>query len=137
MSQRRIKQIVRINPQELKYEEGAAELGSSPAMAPYQKVMVAMMRQQDAATALQELSDLPLEKRYTWRVASALKWGFADFDSACISLDFTTLSEEDRTKLRAAFPQDRPFQFCRMLKAVFGEEQMERMVREAVADAKG
>jgi len=37
MSQRRIKRIVRIKPQELKYEEGAAELGSSPAMARIKK----------------------------------------------------------------------------------------------------
>ena len=37
--------------------------------------------------ALQVLRDLPLEKRYTWRVFSALKWAFADFDDESVRLD--------------------------------------------------
>lgn len=38
-------------------------------------------------SALQVLRDLPLEKRYTWRVFSALKWALADFDDECVKLD--------------------------------------------------
>jgi hypothetical protein len=30
------------------------------------------------------VAELPLEKRYVWRVASTLKWAFADYDSANI-----------------------------------------------------
>jgi len=30
---------------------------------------------------------LPLEKRYTWRVFSALKWALADFEDEYVGLD--------------------------------------------------
>ena len=51
-------------------------------------------------SALQVLRDLPLEKRYTWRVFSALKWALADFDDECVRLDLphipeTTTSRDD------------------------------------------
>jgi hypothetical protein len=37
--------------------------------------------------ALQVVRDLPLEKRYTWRVFPALKWAFADFEDEYIAVD--------------------------------------------------
>jgi hypothetical protein len=36
---------------------------------------------------LEVVRQLPLEKRYVWRVASALKWGFADFDNVNVNAD--------------------------------------------------
>jgi len=47
--------------------------------------------------ALQVLRNLPLEKRYTWRVFSALKWAFADFDDECVRLDLPNIPEPERT----------------------------------------
>ena len=40
---------------------------------------------------LKEVAALPLEKRYVWRVASTLKWAFADFDSMNMEADRQTL----------------------------------------------
>lgn len=50
-------------------------------------------------SALRLLRDLPLEKRYTWRVFSALKWGFADFDDECVKLDLPHISETKRVEM--------------------------------------
>jgi hypothetical protein len=49
--------------------------------------------------ALRVLRDLPLEKRYTWRVFSSLKWAFADFDDECVRLDLPSIPEAKRTKM--------------------------------------
>ena len=49
--------------------------------------------------AIQVLRDLPLEKRYTWRVFSALKWAFADFDDECVKLDLPHIPETTRTEM--------------------------------------
>jgi hypothetical protein len=57
---------------------------------------------EDAAgveSALQVLRDLPPEKRYTWRVFSALKWAFADFDDECVKLDPPHIPEATRTEM--------------------------------------
>lgn len=35
-----------------------------------------MMGGKDTGPAIEELAALPLEKRYVWRVASALRWAF-------------------------------------------------------------
>lgn len=53
-------------------------------------------------SALQVLGDLPLEKRYTWRVFSALKWAFADFDDECVKLDLPHIPETTRTEMLKA-----------------------------------
>ena len=50
-------------------------------------------------SALQVLRDLPLGKRYTWRVFSALKWAFADFDDECIKLDLPNMPETTRAEM--------------------------------------
>ena len=50
-------------------------------------------------SALQVLRDLPLEKRYTWRVFSALKWGLADFDDECARLDLPHIPETKRAEM--------------------------------------
>jgi len=49
--------------------------------------------------ALQVLQDLPLEKRYTWRVFSALKWGLADFDDECVKLDLPHIPATKRAEM--------------------------------------
>ena len=58
-------------------------------MQPYRRYMEAMVAVKDIVAAVREIADLPLEKRYVWRVASALKWGFADFESWNVMADVT------------------------------------------------
>ena len=66
--------IKRIPINELRQEDGASDLASSPDMEPYLEYLMAAMQGADVAPHLEELSKLPLEKRYVWRVASAFKW---------------------------------------------------------------
>jgi hypothetical protein len=63
---------------EIHSEPRAEELVQSPAMKPYFDLLVATIGGKDATATVEALAALPLEKRYVWRVASALKWAFAD-----------------------------------------------------------
>ena len=65
------------------------------AMQPYMNLALAVMGHKDVRPAIEEISALPLEKRYTWRVASALKWAFAGFENLNIVADRRTLGQED------------------------------------------
>jgi len=69
--------IERIPIKDLRQEDGAHELATSPDMKPYLKFIKAVMQTHDPAPELDAIRQLPLEKRYVWRVASALKWGLA------------------------------------------------------------
>lgn len=75
---------------------------------------------------------MPLAKRYIWRVASALKWAFADLETVNVNVDRQTLSSEDLRKV-AELLRFRPLQLCIFLKTLLGQEAMERMMAEAVA----
>jgi hypothetical protein len=76
-----------------------------------------------------------LEKRYVWRIASALKWGFADLESVSIEVDRQTLSPEDLRRL-AELLRLRPAQFCIFLKTLFGAEAMERLMLDGIEAAR-
>jgi hypothetical protein len=104
-------------------------------MEPYVNLAVAMMRQQDLEPAVAELAALRLEKRYVWRIASALKWAFADFDTLNVEADRQTLSPEDRQRLLDLL-KHRPLQFCLFLSALFGEKQMEILIASAIRNAR-
>ncbi len=91
--------IKRIPINELRQEDGASDLASSPDMEPYLEYLMAAMQGADVAPHLEELSKLPLEKRYVWRVASAFKWGLADFDEVTVAADRDTLTPEDFAKV--------------------------------------
>jgi hypothetical protein len=56
-----------------------------------------------------------LKKRYVWRIASALKWGFADFDDLSVNADRETLTPGDFQKMMGLL-KFRPTQFCMFLK---------------------
>ena len=58
----------------LNVEEGAKELLNSPEMQPYSRYIEALVVGADVHPVMAEIAHLPLEKRYVWRVASALKW---------------------------------------------------------------
>jgi hypothetical protein len=123
---------IRMMPiKDLRQEEGASELASSPDMEPYLDYIVAGMQGADGQTQLDALSKLPLEKRYVWRVASALKWGFADFDSVPVAADRDTLNPEDLAKV-VDLLKFRPIQFCMFLKELVGAQEMKRMMVKAI-----
>lgn len=87
------------------------------------------------ALTLQALRELPLEKRYIWRVASALKWAFADFDTVNVRADRDTLSENDFEEVLKLI-EHRPLQFRLFLRALIGPLAMGRMMVEAIKTAR-
>lgn len=118
------------------YEDGAEELLSSPSMSPYVNLMLSEFSEDsDMGSQLNDIAALPLEKRYVWRIASALKWGFADFSSINVDLDRETMSVEDLHRI-ADLVCRRPAQLCLFLKALVGVENMERMMQAGIAVAK-
>ena len=116
-------------------EDGAHELATSPDMQPYLRLIKAGLQNRDTTPHLEEIAKLPLEKRYIWRVASALKWAFADLETVSVNVDRQTLSKEDLGKV-VELLRLRPMQLCLFLKALLGEEAMERLMGEAIAVAK-
>lgn len=116
-------------------EDGAHELATSANMQPYLRLAMAVLQDADPSPQLDEVAALPLEKRYIWRVASALKWGFADFDDVNVETDTATLGKDDLERVWNLL-KFRPIQFCLFLKALVGADSMERMMVEAIAIAK-
>src|ERR1700693_1639811 len=129
------KKIQRVPIKNIVSEDGAAELATYPVMQPYLELLKAEIQGHDIAPQVEEIAALPLEKRYIWRIASALKWGFADFDSVYVPVDRETLSAEDLGKV-VDLLRFRPMQLCMFLKALLGTEVMERVMNEAIAGAK-
>lgn len=120
---------------DLKIDPAAEDLMESPAMKPYAKLALAVMGHKDPRPPVEEITALPLEKRYTWRVASALKWAFADFENLSVVADRRTLSQVDLDKL-VDLLSVRPLQFCMFFAALFGEEQMEKLISSSVEQVK-
>ena len=121
---------------DLKVDPTAEDLLDSAAMEPYLNLAVAMMTGgKDTGPAIEELAALPLEKRYVWRVASALKWAFVDFDSLTVEADRQTISAEDRQQL-VEMVRHRPLQFCLFLSTLFGQKQMELMMLSAIKNTR-
>ena len=103
----------------------------------YVQYITALTQGQTGQSELEKIRALPLEKRYTWRVASALRWAFADFESMNISVDLNTLSKEDLTKLvELVHIPVRAIQFCGYLKSLIGYEEMEKLMADAIRAAK-
>lgn len=113
----------------------AHKLATSADMQPYIRLAMAVLRDADPTRQLDEVARLPLEKRYIWRVASALRWGFADFDDVNVETDRATVCVDDLEKVLNLL-RLRPAQFCLFLRALLGAEQMERIMLEAIASAK-
>ena len=127
--------IKRIPINKLRQEDGAQELAESADMEPYLNFAIALMQGNDPEPELEAIRQLPVEKRYVWRVASALKWGFADFDNLGVDADRQTLSPEGFAKVMELLKL-RPMQFCIFLKALVGLEEMQRLMVEAIKVAK-
>ena len=120
---------------DLKVTPEAEDLLDSPAMQPYLNLALAVMEHKDVAPAIEKISALPLEERYTWRVASALKWAFADFENLSVVADRRTLGQEDLDTL-VDLLRIRPVQFCMFFAALFGEERIEKLMAASVEQVK-
>ena len=66
---------------------------------------------------------------------SALKWGLADCDDLSVKADRQTLTEEDFAKVLDLL-KFRPNQFCIVLRALLGAEEMQRLMVEAIGVAR-
>lgn len=120
---------------DLKMESGSEDLLDTPAMQPYLRVAIALMQGKDLVSAAGEVAELRLEQRYVWRVASALKWGFADFDTVNVEIDRQSLSPADRDRL-VDLLRLRPLQFCLFLSALLGRKEMEGVMVSAIKNAR-
>ena len=116
-------------------DDGAHELATSPDMKPYLEFIKAVVQDHDPSPELEAIRRLPLEKRYVWRVASALKWGLADCESMSVEADRQTLTPADFAKVMDLL-KFRPMQLALVLKVLVGVEDMQRMMVEAVGVAK-
>jgi hypothetical protein len=125
----------RISIKDLVSEDGAHELATSPDMQPYLRLIKAGLQDRDTTPHMEEIARLPVERRYVWRVASALKWAFADFEPVNVAVDRETLSKDDLAKVLGLLSH-RPSQFCMFLKELVGAEGMERLITEGIAIAK-
>jgi hypothetical protein len=127
--------IERISINQLRQESGALELATSPDMKPYLEFIKAVMQDHDPAPELEAIRRLPLEKRYVWRVASALKWGLADCESLSVEADKQTLTPVDFAKVMQLL-KFRPMQLALVLKVLVGAAEMQRMMVQAIGVAK-
>jgi len=85
----------------VKVDPLAHELATSEGMQPYLDCLIQAYRNDGAGldAALRVIRDLPLEKRYMWRVFSALKWAFADFEDGYVALDLPHIPESTRLEM--------------------------------------
>ena len=104
-------------------------------MEPYLEFIKALMQDHDPTPELEAIRQLPLEKRYVWRIASALKWGLADCDDLSVQADKRTMMPEDFARVMDLL-KFRPIQLAFVLKALVGGEEMQRMMIEAIGVAK-
>ena len=103
----------------------------------YVEYITARMQGQDGESELEIIRALPLEERYTWRIASALRWAFADFEPMNIAADLETLSEEDLKRLvDLALVQHRAIQLCGYVKSLIGYEEMVKLMVGSIKTAK-
>ena len=79
----------------------AHELATSEGTRPYLDCLIKAYCKNAVGhrAALRVIRDLPLEKRYTWRVFSALKWAFAVFEDEYVGLDLPHIPEPTRSEM--------------------------------------
>lgn len=116
------KEIRWIRTKDLKTDPLADELSKSEAMRPYMNYYDAVFKHdaQSAENALAVLKDMPVEKRYIWRVISSLKWAFADFDSSTVKLDLPHIPDARKGEMVQEL-EIRLLQMSKLLKTLKGE----------------
>lgn len=115
----------------VKSEEGVEEIMAAPEMKPYMDLARAWVSHSDVRPALAAIQAAPLEKRYVWRIASALKWGFADFDDLSVRADRDTLARADFARLMELL-EKRPIQLCFLFAMLVGKRRMEKIMLYAI-----
>jgi hypothetical protein len=127
-------QVKRIPVRSLRSEEGADEMNRLPEMRPYFEALKATIPGRDPAPELQAVAALPLEKRYVWRIALALRQAFCDFDSETVRMDLATLSAEQIAEVQklVAF---RPMQLAWFFQTLFGIQSMQSHFTQAIRNA--
>jgi hypothetical protein len=123
--------IKRIPASEIHSDESARDLLSSPDMQPYVRLAMAGLKGANVDSELRTIREVPLERRYIWRGASALKWAFADFDTLNVRVDRDTLADQD-LRIVLKMIELRPIQFCMFLKALVGPLVMAQLMGEAI-----
>jgi len=116
-------------PANMVCEEGALELAESKNMKPYMSLTIAMIQGRDVATALKEIASLPLEERYVWRIASALKWALVDFNTTSLRADIKSLPPADLAKVRQLV-KNRAAQFRLFLSELYSVDEADKMLGE-------
>jgi hypothetical protein len=116
-------------------EDGAMEVATLPSMEPYLAYIQAKMTGVGREEAAKAIADLPLEKRYIWRIASSLKRAFVDFDKSSLRADLSTMNAEDFDTV-VGLIERRPVQFAMLLRTILGANEMERVHLEAIDVAK-
>jgi len=108
--------------EEIKTDPLAHELATSEGMKPYLDCLIKAYRNNAVGleATLQVVRDLPLEKRYTWRVFSALKWAFADYEDEYVALDLPHIPEPTRSEMTKEL--ELRFQQLQMLLQTFHTE---------------
>jgi hypothetical protein len=119
----------------LKTEDGMNELLKSENMQPYLRFYTAQLQGRDVQRHLDEIARLPLQDRYLWRICSALKWGFGDFDRSTVTLDANALNKADAQAI-VHMLELRPIQFCMLMRTLFGPDEMENLMLGAIKKAK-
>jgi hypothetical protein len=125
-----------VRVKDITIEDGAMEAANSSSMEPYLDYIQAKMTGRRQEEARRAIADLPLERRYLWRIASSLKQAFVDFDKASVRFDLTSMNAADFDYI-VGLIERRPVQFAMLLRTIFGAEEMERMLLEAIDIAKG
>jgi hypothetical protein len=112
----------KVSLDEIKVGPLAHELATSEGTKPYLDCLIKAYSNDAAGleAALQVVGDLPLERRYTWRVFSALKWAFADFEDEYVALDLPHIPEPTRSEMTKEL--ELRFQQLQMLLQAFHTE---------------
>ncbi len=116
-------------------EDGAQDMIESPDLQPYLRYIEASMTGQGRDKARETISELPLERRYIWRVVLSLRRAFCDFDRSSIRADLNTMDAKDFDSV-VTLLDGRQVQLAMLLRTVFGSEQMEEMLQEAISISK-
>lgn len=120
---------------DISVEDGALEMATSATMEPYLANAEAAITGRGTDKATNAISQLPLERRYVWRIASSLRQAFCDFDKSSVRADLAAMGAEDFDTVVELIDR-RVVQFAMLLRTVFGSEQMEQKLLEAIDIAK-
>jgi hypothetical protein len=95
----------KVSLEEIKIDPLAHELATSEGTKPYLDCLIRACsnKTEGLEAALHVVRDLPLEERYKWRVFSALKWAFADFEDEYVALDALHIPEPTRSEMTKEF----------------------------------